>query len=223
MSDIKIKEEWLQENGKYKCPYCNKEYKLLGICSHIWKMHTDEGKQHRPSLGKPSWRKGLTKETDERLRIQGENISKSVKGENNPFYGKHHSEEVRKQISNSMKENGTGGFNSRTTIIYEKKDSNDTIVKLQSGYELIVAEDLDKNNIKWIRPRPFIWHDSNNEWHKYYPDFYLPEYNIYLDPKNKYLIERDQDKINRVQIENNIKVLILNNEQLSWQIIKTLI
>ena len=24
---IKIQDEWLQPNGKYKCPYCGKEYK----------------------------------------------------------------------------------------------------------------------------------------------------------------------------------------------------
>jgi hypothetical protein len=58
--------------------------------------------------------------------------------------------------------------------------------------------------------------------HYYTPDFYLPEYDIYLDPKNDFLIENinpvlgytDIDKIHQVELENNIKVLILNKDQL---------
>jgi len=45
---LKVKEEWKTETGKYKCPYCNKEYSKKGICSHIWKMH-GEGKDHDPN------------------------------------------------------------------------------------------------------------------------------------------------------------------------------
>ena len=32
---VKLDNKWLMDNGKYKCPYCNKEYTKMGICSHI--------------------------------------------------------------------------------------------------------------------------------------------------------------------------------------------
>lgn len=50
------------------------------------------------------WNKSLTKNTDIRLKSIGNNISKSIKGkyngENNPFYGKKHTEEAKKKIRN---------------------------------------------------------------------------------------------------------------------------
>ena len=55
------------------------------------------------------WNKGLTKDTDERVkqniisRTKTVNEQGTFKGENNPFYGKHHSEETKQKISNSKK------------------------------------------------------------------------------------------------------------------------
>jgi hypothetical protein len=53
----------------------------------------------------------------------------------------------------------------------------------------------------------FFWTDLKNEKRRYYPDFYLPQYDLYLDPKNKFLIPRDRYKINKVIEENNIKII----------------
>ena len=36
---MKVNEEWLQENGFYKCPYCDVEKSKKGICSHINLKH----------------------------------------------------------------------------------------------------------------------------------------------------------------------------------------
>ena len=59
--------------------------------------------------------------------------------------------------------------------------------------------------------------------HRYYPDLYLPDYDVYLDPKNKYLIENinprfgitDVEKINIVMEQTGIRVLILKKDELS--------
>jgi len=68
--------------------------------------------------GKTAWNKGLTKENNERLKLNGEKHSLKMKGrkaseetkkkmsdmrkgKNNSFYGKHHSEEQKQKISNS--------------------------------------------------------------------------------------------------------------------------
>lgn len=32
---IELNTNWLQDNGKYKCPYCKNEFSKMGICSHI--------------------------------------------------------------------------------------------------------------------------------------------------------------------------------------------
>ena len=40
-SKITRDEVWLQENGKYKCPVCDKEYSKAGIITHIYRAHTN--------------------------------------------------------------------------------------------------------------------------------------------------------------------------------------
>lgn len=53
MFNIRVQEEWLTENGKYRCPHCEKEYSKKGICSHIMRAHTNEGNfQNSGTTGK---------------------------------------------------------------------------------------------------------------------------------------------------------------------------
>lgn len=88
-------------------------------------------------------------------------------------------------------------------------------VYLESSYEYKVAVELDKNKIKWERPAPLNYDNK-----KYYPDFYLIDYGIYLDPKNDYLIEKDYTKINRVEKINDVIVLVLDKHNLTWERIR---
>ena len=92
-------------------------------------------------------------------------------------------------------------------------------VRLDSSYELRVATALDNNNVKWVRPGPLTWVDENNVSHRYFPDFYLVEFNVYLDPKNDFLIKRDSDKIKRVSEQNSVTVVVLDKDTLSWEAI----
>lgn len=41
MDNITINEKWKQSNGKYKCPYCDKEYVRAGIVTHIYRSHSN--------------------------------------------------------------------------------------------------------------------------------------------------------------------------------------
>ena len=66
---------------------------------------------------------------------------------------------------------------------------------LESSWEVRVAEKLDELNIKWTRPKPISWIDSLGKTRLYYPDFYLSDRNIYLDPKNPYCMEQDKEKM----------------------------
>lgn len=96
-------------------------------------------------------------------------------------------------------------------------------VFLESTWEYILAKELDKNKIKWKRPEPISYIDMSAKERKYYPDFLLEDFNIYLDPKNPFLQKVDKEKIKSVRNQKNIKILILNKEQLIWQEIKKLI
>ena len=67
-----------------KCPFCEKICKQkrsltqhTNYCKHnpYKKIHTNNGRK----LGKPAWNKGLTKYDDERVRVNAENLSKTLK------------------------------------------------------------------------------------------------------------------------------------------------
>lgn len=77
-------------------------------------------------------------------------------------------------------------------------------VELDSKWEVDIAILLDELNIKWTRPEPIEWIDCVNKKRRYFPDFYLPEYNIYLDPKNPILMERHKEKLNIVSKQINL-------------------
>jgi hypothetical protein len=119
---------------------------------------------------------------------------------------------------------GFGGVRPSCRIKYKN-------VILGSSYELILAKSLDEFNIEWTQPNRIQYKDPNGKIRTYSPDFYLPEYNVYLDPKNDFLINNvnpslgftDRTKINLVAEQNNIKILILDKTQLHWKTIETLI
>lgn len=140
-------------------------------------------------------------------------------------YGSHRTEEEKKHLSEVALQNNYGQRlvdNVKSNRVYNG-------VILGSSYEELVAKSLDENNIKWIKPKYLRWESPlDNKEHRYYPDFYLPEYDVYLDPKNDYLIHnknkhfgiKDTEKISLVERKNNVKVLILDKEHLSWDKIR---
>lgn len=92
---------------------------------------------------------------------------------------------------------------SRKNIYYKSKNGN-TII-LESSWEEKIAIFLDELNIKWERPKPLKWFDNNLKEHLYYSDFYLIDYNLYLDPKNQYCIQKDKYKLE--YFKNKIKLV----------------
>jgi predicted nucleic acid-binding Zn ribbon protein len=69
-----------------------------------------------------------------------------------------------------------------------------------SHWEVEIAQWLDEHNIIFTRPAAHIpWVDSVGKKRKYFPDFYLPSLDLYLDPKNKFCIKSQQEKLDYVQ------------------------
>ena len=95
-------------------------------------------------------------------------------------------------------------------------------VFLESSWELKVAKSLDENKINWKRPSHFKWKDNEGINRRYFPDFYIYDLNVYLDPKNPFLQVQDKEKIRLVEEQNKITILILNYDQLDWESIQKL-
>lgn len=135
--------------------------------------------------------------------------------------GRHISIEHRYKLSGAAIKNGFGGVRQSKKIDYNG-------IKLGSSYELEVAIGLDEFNVKWYQPKRLNYIDCTGKNRTYTADFYLPEYDVYLDPKNDFLINninprlgfKDVDKISWVSEQNNVTIIILNKHELTWPIIR---
>ena len=79
--------------------------------------------------------------------------------------------------------------------------------KMHSGSELQFAKLLDEHNIDWVKnsTQYFEFADSVGKTRKYYPDFYLPKYNTWVEIKGRYYIRPDDD-LRRAAV-GNIQVI----------------
>ena len=77
---------------------------------------------------------------------------------------------------------------------YVKKDGS--IVMLDSSWEEALARRLDDLEIDWIRPNdPIEYETKDGKVHNYFPDFFLPDHNLYLDPKNPAAVIAQKEKV----------------------------
>lgn len=211
----------------YKCDICGKEFESkFAVGPHKKRKHDATYiKPDNGLRGKPSWNKGLTKETDSRVKQASDTYNERFASGHIvlEYKGIPRSIEIREKISNSLRIKLDGVSPHGGRILYKVLDSFGNEVFLQSSYELRVYNDLVNNSIKWLRPKalPYLAKDGKNR--RYFADFYLPDYDVYLDPKNLYLIAKDTYKINQVMIENNVRVIMLNVDQLLWDIILKII
>ena len=94
---------------------------------------------------------------------------------------------------------------------------------LQSSFEISFSELLDQLEISWIRPKPLVY-SFEGKLKKYYPDFYLTDYDIFVDTKNDYLIKKDKKKIGAVRTSNpNINLVIVSKKNINEIFIKNIL
>lgn len=214
---IKVKKEYQKfdyesmknEDGIYICPFCNKSYTKKGISSHIWRSHA-EGKEHNAHKDyikgtKQAWNKGLTKETDERINKQAEKIIEKYKtGELvGSFVGRTHSKKTLEKLSEIASLNNKGGK-------CKWFDVNGTNV--QGTYEKQIAEKLFELNIEFIKIKTnnhVFKYEKDGKNHSYAPDFYLPEYDIYLEIKGYWWADDERKMRILKEKYNDIKLIVV--------------
>jgi hypothetical protein len=116
-----------------------------------------------------------------------EKISKAGKGRKySDDYKKRHSE-VMKRVVQSHPDSYT-----KNNVVGRVKIIDYNGIRLKGSWEVLVAKWLDSFNIKWDHETKYFEYEWNGI-RRYYPDFYLPEYNIYIEVKG-YERERDLAK-----------------------------
>lgn len=188
------------------CKHCNFDCTTmtpLQMANHVrWCKENPSRQQYVADL---ATRSKLVKENQyTKAKKEGKPIPTSpLKGKQGTFLGKTHSPETRKIIQEKAL-----ASNHRRLVrsIREYKTVTGEIVLLDSSWEEYLAKRLDVLGIKWIRPDPLKWVDSTGKSRNYFPDFYLIDYDLYLDPKNPMAMNQQKEKVE--WLKHNVRNLV---------------
>jgi len=196
---IKRDESWKIGDNQYKCPDCGSIHCGSGICMHV-RMCRGLTKSSLGiwAKGKVSWKKGLTKETDESIRRGAETLQNNIKiGKTHPsFLGRKLTEDHKKKISVSRKK-----------YLNEHSDQIPYLLNhssKESYPEKYFIEIFEKENI------PLKYHLQIGI---YQLDFYNEIKGICLE------IDGEQHFLKEKDIERDIKRTVYL-ESLGWKIIR---
>lgn len=214
----KCKNWFSAKGGNYKkhIASCNGQYKLLsdlGVCCHCNTKFDLSDKPKGWMANHSRWcemnpkRKDYTYDLSHARSFINEE-SKKKAAESISFAHKNGAYEGSQQKAvETKRKNGTLNHTEEAKQIMREKAlasphrrlKKNTIsykgVTLDSTWELHLAQRLDELSIEWIRPDPLPWTDKEGCIHNYFADFYLPYYDLYLDPKNPYAVEVQKEKL----------------------------
>lgn len=110
-----------------------------------------------------------------------------------------HSQEEKDKLSETMRRIAKENPDKYSASQLHKRSKHYNIngFKIDGTWELIVVEYLNKSNIEWIKPKKPFEYTWNGSIHNYYPDFYLPKYDRYIEVKG-YETSRDLEKYKAV-------------------------
>lgn len=187
------------------CKFCNKECKNdNSLRNHERLCHSNPDRQERTG-GKPKgtlpWNKGLTQRDAPSLarpRQKGKKFGSAITG---------HSEETKKKISAKLSVNNKGGRSNWYEVAGQK---------VQGTWERDIALKLEELGVKWQKlktNRDTLEYVMDDKIRHYTPDFYLPDYDVFLEIKG-YWWGRDKEKMDIVlSTHTDKKICIVEKEQ----------
>lgn len=205
---LPIPEDWI-------CPHCKEDQKSR----NPYRTHTRNCPLNPDSTwvsgfkGHLSKTKGKTKYNNETCRKASETIKRRYA---NGELIRSHTEETKQRLSILACERLAKHSKYSKNVEYKPG------VILESSFEIRTAEILDELGIEWIKVRRgYEWNDNGKK-RRYIPDFYLPKYDIFLDPKNDFLIKKDKAKIDSAMQINGIKVIVLSDKEICKEFIENI-
>ncbi len=201
-----------------KCKYCRSSRKNRNSLINHERRCAENPNRQDPNI---DYSKRKTSNGSLKAAEEGRIFVPPWKGKTNPNLSHSHTQATKSLLSEYALKRKLGGVTRSRWINY-----NGT--RLGSSYEVLVAKELDKNQIRWGVPSRLAYTDSLGKKRSYTPDFYLPDFDIFLDPKNDYLINninpflgfKDSEKIRWVEEQNNVIILILSKQNLTWSSIQ---
>jgi len=183
---------------KHLCKYCSSERKSLkSLVNHerLCPQNVDRVYVSR-TVGTTPWNKG-------KIGLQ-EAWNKGLPG---TFLGRKHTEDAKQKISEKLSINNKGGRAKWYTVAGQR---------VQGTWERNVALKFEELGIRWKKlktNRDILKYSMDGKLRSYTPDFYLEEFNIYLEVKG-FWWGRDREKMNIVlKTHKDKKIVIIEKEQ----------
>lgn len=173
------------------CKYCGKLCKHKNsLAQHEIRCSRNPAKLETPGnlLSHPAWNKGLTKETDERVAKNATSVSNTLQQKVadgwKPFFATDDfwTEEMRAQRS----EEKIQLFKEHPELHPNRRLASN---KVMTYPEQVAAEWLTSHNINYIYQYKTAFNDKSR-----YVDFYLEEFNLYIEIDGEYWHAQHEDK-----------------------------
>ena len=213
--------ELLMKRQKKLCELCNRKISLSNFARHAQSCEGPKKKKIRgidfdPNYGfktntRTQWNKGLTKETDERVKKNSDSLAETLQRKiaNGEFIPRRLSQEEKFALSKRMSEHNPGG---------KSKWFEVSGVKVQGTWERDIAVKLNESCIKWVRPK-CIKYIMGGKMRNYTPDFYLPDFDVYLEVKG-YWWGNDKEKMECVIAQHSDKKFVIIMKEKFKQILQ---
>lgn len=188
--------------------YTDKQLSYAKIAK-IYNCHPETIRQYIKSCNVKSrrvgtnvaWNKGFTKNTDNRVKAHAQGLKEKFKKGILKFRDLTPTQIIQRNLKLSLKTGGPrlyGGIGKHSKYI--KKDGQ--IFYCQSTMEHKMCEILDILNLKWTRNNiGFRYTTLEGKLRRYYPDFYIGDYKMFLETKG-YLTPEIQHKLNTSNVPN---------------------
>ena len=209
-----FKETYQLDHDDLYCKFCGKECKNKNsLTQHELRCSKNPNRKvfinpNFNNQGRVAWNKGLTKETDERVRKNAESrvvsyqVGKSIRRTGDLNVSRRI--EVKQKISQTCLTKSRNGEWHKSLAKNMHYSYNG--VDLDGKWELYYAIYLDEHDIDWKRCSERFPYQFENTIHYYTPDFYLVDSDTFVEIKG-YETEKDRAKWEQFPEDKNLLIL----------------
>lgn len=194
---------------KCSCIFCHKVTDSSGLFWHKKKGCDKISTSIVPKPKRVAWNKGLTKETSELVQqiAQSNSDVQQAKIKSGQYKPNRMGLAARQKLSEEQSLRNRGG---------KSKWFDVNGIKVQGTWERNIAVKLNELKIAWDKPKTnsdLFKYVLDGKLKSYAPDFYLPEFDLYLEVKG-YWWGNDRNKMEAViQQHPDKRILIIEKDQ----------
>lgn len=209
--------ELLEKNPDFSMDYCKKCWSSIRQKTPLAKKRMSKAIK-KMIKNDPEWKIKNSKSKKGKINLGENNGMKSEEGRKklsetrSKMMANGYNKEVSKQMKKAWADGKFDGVRVGQCKWYTYNHSNGKKYKVQGKWELYFIEWLDKNCLEFTCHRGRIPYTLNENQHSYLPDFFVNDWNCYVDIKNDYHYSLQKDKFDSLKKDGHVIKIILKEE-----------